>query len=597
MSKIKAPSLKPKNFKKTFAVFAVYLKPYWGRMFVMLALAVLSTLCAIAGPKILGNMTDVITRGIFNGASGIDFKAIAEIGYWLIGLYAASAALNYIQGWIMSSVSQKITYALRRDISIKISKLPLRYFDSHEKGDIISRVTNDVENISQNLNQGLIQVLASAVAIVGILVMMLMISWQMTIIALLVLPLSFGFVKMIVKRSQRYYIQQQESLGKMDGHIEEMFSNHAVVKVFNGEKDSEARFNGINKDLHRSGWKSQFVSGLMFPLMYFISNLGYVAVAIAGGWLAIMGKISIGGIQAFIQYMNQFTQPISQVANITNVFQMTIASAERIFEFLDEEEEAAEIATTPTPKEIQGKVEFKNVLFGYEAEKIVINDFTAHIEPHCNVAIVGPTGAGKTTIVNLLMRFYDIKSGSIIIDGLDIGRMKRRDVRQMFGMVLQDTWLFNGTVAENIAFGNRTATREEIIRAAAEAHVDHFIRTLPQGYDTVISDSVDNISAGEKQLLTIARAILADAPMLILDEATSSVDTRTESLIQSAMEKLTHGRTSFVIAHRLSTIKNAELILVMDKGNIVEQGRHQELLAKNGYYASLYNSQFAEAID
>lgn len=584
---------KAKDFKKTSKIFAGYLKPYWGNFSAVLIMAILGTLCSLAGPKILGDMTDIITRGIFGGQKGIDFDAIARMGWLLVGLYLLSAVFSYVQGWIMSDISQRITFAFRSDISLKISRLPLRYFDRHEKGDIISLITNDVENISQNLNQSIVQVITSAVSLLGILILMLSISWQMTLIALLILPTSMVFLRTVVKKSQGYYSRQQGSLGKMNGHIEEMFSNHAIVKAFNGERESVAHFNRINESLYESGWKSQFMSGLMMPLMHFISNLGYVAVTLAGGYLAISGKVTIGGIQAFLQYMNQFTQPISQTANIANVFQSTIAAAERIFEFLDEGEEGAEKGMAGVPENILGRVEFQDVFFSYEPEKLVIHDFNATIEPKNNVAIVGPTGAGKTTIVNLLMRFYDIDRGAILIDGIDIRRMKRRDVRRMFGMVLQDTWLFNGTIAENIAFGKPDATREEIAAAAEAAHIDHFIRTLPHGYDTVIADSIDNISAGEKQLLTIARAILADAPMLILDEATSSVDTRTESLIQSAMDRLTHGRTSFVIAHRLSTIKNADLILVMKDGNIIEQGKHEELLSKGGFYAALYNSQFA----
>lgn len=586
---------KAKNFKKTVKLFSSYLKPYRIRLIFILLLALASTAFTIVGPKILGKMTDVIVRGLANSGSGIDLGQIKIIGFWLIGLYFASALFSYLQSWMMSSISQKITYAFRHNITLKISKLPLSYFDHTEKGDIISRVTNDVETISQNLNQSLVQVITATATVIGILVMMLTISWQLTIIAVGILPLSLIFIRLIVKRSQRYYETQQSALGEINGHIEEMFSNHEIVKAFNGEKKSIERFGEINNDLYDSGWKSQFLSGLMMPLMHFISNLGYVLVAIVGAWLALIGKISIGGIQAFIQYMNQFTQPITQTANIANVFQATAAAAERIFEFLDEPEEKPEIDNGIKMQDISGQVEFKQVNFGYSPDKPIIKEFTAHIGSKCNVAIVGPTGAGKTTIVNLLMRFYDLNSGSILIDGVDISQIKRSDARRLFGMVLQDTWLFNGTIAENIAFGKSDATKEEIVKAAKDAHIDHLIRTMPQGYDTVISDSIDSISAGEKQLLTIARAILADAPMLILDEATSSVDTRTESLIQSAMDKLTHGRTSFVIAHRLSTIKNADLILVMQNGNIVEQGRHQELLDKGGFYASLYNSQFSEA--
>jgi ATP-binding cassette subfamily B protein len=587
------PIEKPKNFKKTFITFIGYLKPYWLSFLIVVILAALGTLCSVISPKILGQMTDVVVAGF--SSNSINFETITQIGFLLIGVYLISALFGYFQNWIMAAVSQKITYAFRRDISLKISKLPLRYFDSHEKGDVISRITNDVETISQNLNQSLIQIFTSTITIIGVLIIMLTISWKMTLIAITVLPTSLIFIGLIARKSQKYYKRQQDSLGEIDGHIEEMFSNHSIVKVFNGEKRSIDRFNEINNNLYESGWKSQFLSGLMMPLMFFISDLGYVLVAIVGGQLAVAGKVSIGSIQAFIQYMDQFTQPISQAANIATVFQSTIAAAERIFDFLKEAEEETEKNKLPVPKNISGKVEFKDVCFSYQSDEPVIRNFNAHIRPKCNVAIVGPTGAGKTTIVNLLMRFYDIDSGSITIDGIDINQMKRHDVRKLFGMVLQDTWLFNGTIADNIAFGKTEATREDIVKAAQDAHIDHLIRTLPQGYDTVIADSIDNISAGEKQLLTIARAILANAPMLILDEATSSVDTRTESLIQSAMEKLVDGRTSFVIAHRLSTIKNAELILVMKDGNIIEQGKHQELLDKKGFYASLYNSQFVDS--
>ncbi|HQB76478.1 MAG TPA: ABC transporter ATP-binding protein [bacterium] len=582
---------KAKNFKKTFKIFIKYLKPYRLKLILVLLFALAATAFTIASPKILGQMTDVIVRGLLNH-NKIDFVQITKIGLGLICLYAASALFSYLQSWIMSKISQKITYSFRHNIAAKISRLPLSYFDHNEKGDIISRVTNDVETISQNLNQGLVQAITAAATVIGILIMMLIISWQMTLIALGILPLSFIFIKLIVKHSQHHYDTQQSSLGKINGHIEEMFSNHAIVKAFNGEERSINHFDDINADLYNSGWKSQFLSGLMMPLMHFISNLGYVAVAVVSGWLALMGKVSIGGIQAFIQYMNQFTQPITQTANIASVFQSTAAAAERIFEFLEEEEEKPETNNTPKIKNVRGRVEFNKINFGYFPDRPIIKDFTAQIKPKSRVAIVGPTGAGKTTIVNLLMRFYDIDSGEILIDGTNIEKMKRSDVRSLFGMVLQDTWLFNDTIAENIAFGKSGATREEIIEAAQEAQIDHLIRTMPNGYDTIISDSIDSISVGEKQLLTIARAILADAPMLILDEATSSVDTRTEILIQTAMEKLTKNRTSFVIAHRLSTIKNADLILVMQNGNIVEQGQHQELLDKKGFYYSLYNSQF-----
>ncbi len=590
---------KPKNFKKTMKKIIGYLRPFWGRLVLVAISAIISTIFAIASPKVLGNMTTEIVNGIIRGAMihkgpDINFTNVANIGYWLIGLYIVSALFSYLQSWLMTTITQKVTYQFRRQISEKIAKLPLKYFDKHENGEIVSHVTNDIETISQNLNQSMTQIITSVIMIVGILGMMISISWQLTIIALLVLPTSMVLITIIVKRSQRYYDRQQAALGEIDGHIDEMFSNHAIVRTFNGEGRSIHKFNTINQKLYNSGWKSQFLSGLMMPIMTFISNLGYVGVAVVGGWLAINGKITIGDIQAFIQYMNQFTQPISQTANIANVLQATAAAAERVFNFLDQPEEAVETNTVAAPKIINGEVILKNVSFGYDENQPIIKHFSTHIKPKQSVAIVGPTGAGKTTIVNLLMRFYDIDSGSITIDGIDTATMKRKDVRQMFGMVLQDTWLFQGTIAENIAYGKSDATRKEIIAAAKAAHADHFIKTLPKGYDTIISETADSISAGEKQLLTIARAILADAPMLILDEATSSVDTRTESLIQSAMDKLSHGRTSFVIAHRLSTIRNADVILVMRDGNIVEQGTHNELLQQHGYYAELYASQFTQ---
>ena len=584
---------KAKDFKKTMIKILGYLRPYWGYLIFVAICAIVSTIFAIASPKVLGTMTDEIIKGLM-GRKGINFDNIARIGFWLIGLYAVSAVFSYVQNWVMTNISQKITYAFRRDISEKIARLPLRYFDKHENGDIVSRVTNDVETISQNLNQSMTQLITSVIMIVGILIMMISISWQMTIIAILVLPISMFLISLIMKQSQRYYSGQQKALGEIDGHIDEMFSNHAIVKTYNGEDRSIDKFNDINEELYKSSWLAQFLSGLMMPIMNVISNLGYVGVAVMGGWLAINGKLSIGDIQAFIQYMNQFTQPISQTANIANILQATAASAERIFDFLNENEEEPENDKVSVPKQIKGEVILKNVDFGYDSDQLIIKNFSVHIKPKQNVAIVGPTGAGKTTIVNLLMRFYELNGGSITIDGIDTSKIKRHDVRKLFGMVLQDTWLFQGTIAENIAYGKKDASRKQIVEAAKAAHADHFISTLPSGYDTIISESADDISAGEKQLLTIARAILADAPMLILDEATSSVDTRTETLIQSAMDKLSHGRTSFVIAHRLSTIRNADVILVMRDGNIVEQGTHKELLDKKGYYADLYNSQFSQ---
>ncbi len=587
------PAAKAKDFRKTARALIAYLRPYWADFGAVLGLALLSTLAALVGPRLLGDMTDLILAGVRGGA--IDFAALERTGYLLLALYGLSALLGYVQGYIMAGTSQRITQALRARVAGKVARLPLRYLDRHETGQAISLVTNDVETISQNLNQSLVQVLTSLVTIVGVLVMMLTISGPMTVIALLIVPLSLQFVRAVIKRSQRYFVTQQGALGRMDGHIEEMFANHVIVKAYNGEAAALARFERINADLYASGWKAQFVSGLIMPVMHVISNLGYVAVTLAGGYLALSGRVTVGGIQAFLQYMNQFTQPITQTASIANVFQATVAAAERIFEFLAEPEEPAEFDALPAPASVQGEVRFEEVCFGYEPERPVIRGFSAHIAPRQNVAIVGPTGAGKTTLVNLLMRFYELDSGRITVDGVDIARYARRDVRRWFGMVLQDTWLFSGSIAENIAFGRPEATRDQIVAAATAAHADHFIRTLPQGYDTQLGDSIDSISAGEKQLLTIARAILADAPMLILDEATSSVDTRTELLIQSAMDRLTHGRTSFVIAHRLSTIRHADLILVMREGNIIEQGRHEDLLRQGGFYASLYNSQFLGA--
>src|SRR5680860_1155011 len=476
---------KSKHLKKTLITILGYLRPYWGYLVFVAICAIISTIFAIASPKILGNMTDEIIKGLI-GHKGINFNAITTIGLWLIGLYVISALFSYIQGWVMTTISQKITYAFRRDISEKVARLPLHYFDRHENGDIVSRVTNDVETISQNLNQGMTQIITSVIMIVGILAMMISISWQMTLIAVIVLPISIILISFIVKHSQRYYDRQQTSLGEIDGHIDEMFSNHAIVKTFNGEQRSINKFNDINAKLYRSGWKSQFLSGLMMPIMQFISNLGYVGVAIMGGWLAVNGRISIGDIQAFIQYMNQFTQPISQTANIANVLQATAAAAERVFKFLSEGEEELETSNSDvTPKLVTGEVEFDDVCFGYRPGQPIIKHFTAHIKPKQSVAIVGPTGAGKTTIVNLLMRFYDIDSGSIVIDGVDTATMKRNDVRKLFGMVLQDTWLFQGTIAENIAYGKPDATRTEIVAAAKAAHVDNYINTLPDGYNTV----------------------------------------------------------------------------------------------------------------
>jgi ATP-binding cassette subfamily B multidrug efflux pump len=637
---------KAKHFKTTINQLLHYLRPFWFSIILVFVFALASTVFAIFSPKILGQITNQIVDDythivIYNqltshlpknanlpvGTTGevllhnlpqsivqkipadklpaikamdfsqkptINFEKIRQIVFFLLGLYLLSAGFTYLQNWIMSGISQEITYKFRKDISEKINRLPIRYFDGQTHGEVLSRVTNDVDTISQTLNQSLTQIVTSITMIIGILIMMFTISWELTVISLILLPVSFLMVGGIIKRSQKYYRNQQATLGKLDGHIEEMYSGHNVMKVFNGEKRSVEEFQKINKELFKSAWKAQFLSGLMMPIMNFVSNLGFVCVSALGGYLAVTGYINIGDIQAFIQYNQQFNQPIMQTANIANVLQSTAASAERVFEFLEEEEEEAENDDLIVPEKVEGLVEFDNVVFGYQEGKDIIKHFNATIKPGQKVAIVGPTGAGKTTLVNLLMRFYEIRDGSIKIDGVDIRQMKRSTVRKLFGMVLQDTWLFHGTIRENIAYGNLKATEEEIVEAAKAAHVDHFVRSLPHGYNMYISEEADNISQGEKQLLTIARAMLANTPMLILDEATSSVDTRTEVLIQEAMVNLMKGRTCFVIAHRLSTIKDADLILVMNEGNIVELGSHHELLEKNGFYASLYNSQFAD---
>lgn len=643
---IGAPGEKPKDFKGTMKKLIRRLHPYWAQMIVVLVFVVLSTAFGIASPKILGHATnqivddfvamksyDVIQKQLPAGTklpagtTGADilsklpkealgkipssqldsiksldlshpptfhFNAIRNIVLLLLGLYLFSAVFNYLQGWIMTTITQQITYTLRRDISKKINRLPLSYFDKRTFGEVLSRVTNDVDTISQTLNQSLSQIITSVIMLIGIIVMMLSISWLLTLITILVLPLSFGLIMFITKRSQPHFVRQQELLGTLNGHIEEMYAGHQVMRVFGGEKASIKKFSGINDELYTSAWQAQFFSGLMFPLMNFVGNLGYVGVAVAGGWLAINGQIKIGDIQAFIQYVQQFNQPIAQTANIANVLQSTAAAAERVFEFLDEPEQSKNVSEPIKLENPKGRVVFDNVVFGYDPEKPIIKGLSATIEPGSRVAIVGPTGAGKTTLVNLLMRFYDVDSGAITIDGVNIKDMKREDVRQLFGMVLQDTWLFSGTIRDNIAYGKPGASEDKIITAAKEAHVDHFVHSLPGGYDMELNEEANNISQGEKQLLTIARAMLAGTPMLILDEATSSVDTRTEVLIQKAMDTLVKNKTSFVIAHRLSTIRDADLILVMKDGNVIEQGTHTSLLGQNGFYASLYNSQFAE---
>lgn len=597
---IGAAAEKPKDFKGTFKKLIAYLKPFRLKLIFVLIFAVGSTIFAILGPKILGKATTKIFEGVVEQISGvegggIDFDYVKNIIFILLGLYAISSLLAFIQGFIVTGVAQKVSYNLRNQISEKVNKLPLKYFDKVSHGDVLSRVTNDVDTVSQSLNQSLSQIITSFTTIIGVLIMMISISWQMTLIAILILPVSVLLIINVVKRSQKYFTQQQKSLGKVNGHIEEVYGGHQIMKAFNAEEEVVEVFRDINNELYDSAWKSQFLSGLMMPIMSFVGNLGYVGVSILGGWFAIKGTIEVGEILSFIQYIRSFTQPINQVAQISNVLQSTVAASERVFEFLEEDEEVLENQNPIKLENIEGRVSFKNVRFGYDEDKIIINNFTSEINPGQKVAIVGPTGAGKTTIVKLLMRFYELNGGSIAIDGHDIKEFSREDLRSNFGMVLQDTWLFKGTIMDNIRYGRLDATDEEVIDAAKAAHAHRFIQTLPDGYNMVINEEANNISQGQKQLLTIARAILSDPRLLILDEATSSVDTRTEVLIQKAMENLMEKRTSFIIAHRLSTIKNADLILVMDNGDIVEQGSHDELIAQNGFYADLYNSQFEEA--
>jgi len=586
---------KASDFKGTMANLVNYLGKYRRTVLIVLIFAVASTAANIVGPKILGRATTRLFEGVMAQLSGtgeIDFQYIGEILLFTLGLYLLSALFSYIQGWIMADVSTNIAYRFRQDISEKINRMPLKYFDGTSQGEVLSRITNDVDTVNQTLSQSLTQIITSVVTVIGVLIMMISINWIMTMVALTILPLSMIVVALIVRQSQKHFKQQQDYLGHVNGHVEEMYGGHIVMKAFNGEERSVRTFEGYNDTLYDSAWKSQFLSGLMMPIMMFIGNLGYVAVAVLGGWLAIRGSITVGDIQAFIQYVRSFTQPIRQLANISNVLQQTAAAAERVFEFLDEDEEVAETVEPAKLEKVNGQVEFRDVQFGYDPAEPVIHDFSAVAQPGQKVAIVGPTGAGKTTMVKLLMRFYDVNGGSIRVDGHDIREFSRHDLRQMFGMVLQDTWLYNDSIMENIRYGRPAASDEEVIAAAKTAHVDHFVRTLPEGYAMELNEEASNVSQGQKQLLTIARAVLADPRMLILDEATSSVDTRTEVLIQQAMDSLMVGRTSFIIAHRLSTIRNADLILVMDEGDIVESGKHKELLAQDGFYAELYNSQF-----
>ena len=591
---------KPRDIKGTLKKLLEYLGRYKIVILFVWLLAIASTAASIVGPKILGKATTELFEGVMAriaGTGGIDFPAIGHIVMQVLILYVLSAMLSYAQGWVMANVAMSITYRFRKDIAEKINRMQLSYFDRTNQGEILSRVTNDVDTVSQSSNQSLTQIITSVATLVGVLIMMFSISWQMTLAALIVLPISFGLIGLIIGRSQVYFKQQQDYLGHINGHVEEMYGGHVVMKAFNGEDRSVQQFDEINNVLYDSAWKSQFLTGLMFPLMNFVGNLGYVVVSILGGYFAVQGMISIGDIQAFIQYVRSFMQPISQLANISNVFQQTLAAAERVFQFLAEDEEVAETTDPVHIVDFEGRVDFKNVHFGYNPDKIIINDFTFYAEPGQKIAIVGPTGAGKTTMVKLLMRFYDVISGEILVDGHNIKDFNRGDLRCMFGMVLQDTWLYNGTIIENIRYGRSNATDEEVIEAAKAARVDHFVRTLPEGYNMVLNEETTNISQGQKQLMTIARAFLADPTILILDEATSSVDTHTEVQIQKAMELLMKGRTSFVIAHRLSTIRDADWILVMKDGDIVEQGKHEKLLAKKGFYAELYNSQFENMVE
>ncbi len=638
-----------KNFKGTIRQLLLYLRPYWARLSVVVVFAVLATVFTVVGPKLLGDMTNLIVDGYVEqsayvkiraelppglhlppgttagqllsklpasasknipsaqratidkidltaGKPQFDFRDIARLGLFLVLLYLISALFAYAQAWIMADLVQRVTYHLRRDIATKINRLPLKYFDGRPYGDILSRVTNDVDTVGQNLNQSLTQIITSVVMVIGVIAFMFTISWELTIIALVTIPISLIASIFIVKRSQGYFLGQQDTLGRINGHIEEMFSGHTVMRAYNGEQRSVSTFRKLNAKLYGNAWRAQFLSGLLQPITQFVGNLGLVGVVVGGAWLAVRGVVNIGDIQAFLQYINQLNQPIAQAANVANVIQLAAASAERVFEFLAEPEQSPDPKPSVVLKDVQGSVSFDDVRFGYSPGTAIIKGFTAHIKPGQRIAIVGPTGAGKTTMVNLLMRFYDVDSGAIKIDGVDTRTMKRSDVRHLFGMVLQDTWLFNGTIQANIAYGKVGATKKQVIEAAEAAHADGFIRALPGSYNLVLDEEADNVAQGEKQLLTIARAMLANPPILILDEATSSVDTRTEVLIQKAMNKLMKGRTSFVIAHRLSTIRDADLILVMRDGNIVEQGTHKHLLAAGGFYASLYNSQFTEAM-
>ena len=589
------PGEKAKDFRGTMKKLAVYLGAYKVPLLFVVIFAIGSTIFNIVGPKILGRATTEIFNGLvgkISGGAGIDFEKIGRILLLLLALYACSALFSFVQGYIMTGVSQKLTYRMRKEISEKINRMPMNYFDKMSHGEILSRITNDVDTLSQSLNQSATQMITSVTTIIGVLIMMLSISPLMTLIAILILPVSVGMISVIVKNSQKYFKSQQEYLGHVNGQVEEVYGGHNIVKAFNKEEDVIAEFDRDNDKLYESAWKSQFLSGMMMPIMMFVGNLGYVAVVILGGWLAMKDMIEVGDIQSFIQYVRNFTQPIQQAAQVANMLQSTAAASERVFEFLEEEEEDQTAEHPASIEGLEGRVEFDHVKFGYHADHTIINDFSAKVEPGQKIAIVGPTGAGKTTMVKLLMRFYDVNSGVIKVDGHDIRDFNRSELREMFGMVLQDTWLFQGSIEDNIRYGKLDATHEEVVEAAKAAYVHRFVQTLPGGYAMELNEEASNVSQGQKQLLTIARAILADPKILILDEATSSVDTRTEVRIQKAMDNLMRGRTSFIIAHRLSTIRDADLILVMKDGDIIEQGDHEELLARGGFYAELYNSQF-----
>ena len=593
---------KAKDFNKTMKNLMTYLKPYRVMIFIVIIFAIGSAAFSIVGPKILGKATTALFEGLVSkitgkAGAGIDFNYIGKIIILLLALYIVSTVFSIVQGFIMTGIAQKVSYNMRKEISERMNRLPLKYFDKRTNGEVLSRVTNDVDTVSQTLNQSMSQIITSATTLIGVLIMMFSISWIMTLVSILIIPLSLLLITTVVKKSQKYFKNQQEYLGHVNGQVEEVYSGHNIVKAFNAEEREINTFNELNETLYKNAWKAQFLSGLMQPIMIFVGNIGYVLVSIIGGWLAIKGQIKVGDIQAFIQYVRSFTQPIAQTAQIANILQSTAAAAERVFEFLDEEEEEKDIENPISSENVKGEVRFNNVHFGYSDDKIIINDFNAVVKPGQRVAIVGPTGAGKTTIVKLLMRFYELNSGSITIDGNNINDYRRSDLRSIFGMVLQDTWLFNGSIMDNLRYGRLDATDEEVKKAAKAAHVDSFIKTLPNGYNMELNEEASNVSQGQKQLLTIARAILADPKILILDEATSSVDTRTEVLIQKAMDKLMEGRTCFIIAHRLSTIRDADMILVMNSGDIIEQGNHETLLKQNGFYANLYNSQFENAAE